>query len=193
MTTIFAPGSRSTTSCRWIREGRAPLLLELLSVLARSAPMDQHCDPPRLRMHWLRPANWSPPVRKKHVPLTGYIAKNLSLRPTVCGLWGDEQALGTDDEVTCEYCQGVLYGVREKIIPSAAVSEDEEKCVTHHYACDCREEALQAAIAALLDELADQGIDTVQHPARKLVTLNTAWAPPISESPWAEPESLLEK
>ena len=42
------------------------------------------------------------------------------------------------------------------------------RCVTHHFACDCREQMFQDAIADLLDELADQGVDTVNHPARAL-------------------------
>ena len=35
--------------------------------------------------------------------------------------------------------------------------------------CDCREYALQGAIKDLLDELADEGVDTVNHPARELL------------------------
>jgi len=49
-------------------------------------------------------------------------------------------------------------------------------CVTHHFACDCREAMFSDAIADLLDELADQGIDTVDHPARDLVISEIGFA-----------------
>ena len=42
------------------------------------------------------------------------------------------------------------------------------RCVTHHFACECREQAFRDAIHDLLDQLADEGVDTVEHPARAL-------------------------